>query len=390
MVNPNLIPRFNIDYSFNDLWVNLFPVIDDYNNELMRIFGNKSFFFTNSGRSALYIILRSLGIPKGSKVGVPLYSCTVVFDAIIKAGFIPEFIDIDLENYTLDQVDLRKKINNLKALIVIHTFGRPADMDGIKGIARDIPIIEDCAHSLFSLYKGKMTGTLGNASFFSFKKYPSAGEGGMIILNDMSLKDNLEKLIFELHVPSKFNEIQHSFATYAHSFLYHRPWYGTISFPIGSMIINRNENETRGDFSVNLIRKGDMAVFMRKIGSLKGKIEKQRYFSKIIIEEIRNTSLIIPNETKGTWCNYFLFPIRLKNKITRDMIHVNLRKSGIDSAKLFSETPQISRRIYGYKGECPNAEELSDTVLIIPNYYMLSEKEIIKMADNINKLEESI
>ncbi len=58
---------------------------------------------------------------------------------------------------------------------MVHTFGRPADMDSISRVANDIPVIEDCAHSLLSEYKGRITGTMGVASFFSFKKYIAAG-----------------------------------------------------------------------------------------------------------------------------------------------------------------------------------------------------------------------
>lgn len=358
-----------------------------YSNDeyLKSIFGDKLFVFMNSGRSSLYIILKSLGVPKGSKIGVPLYSCSVVFDAIIKAGFIPEFIDIDLENYTINPLDLEKKIDNLKAVIIIHTFGRPADMERIKSVIGDIPIIEDCAHSLFSLYDSKLTGTLGTASFFSFKKYPSAGEGGMIILNDSSFEDNLKKEICGLSSASKINEIKHAFLTYAHSFLYHRPWYGVISFPIGSRLLKKNEKV--GDFEVKLIRKGDMAVFIRKIKDIKNKIERQRHLSKMLIKELQDTSFVLPHEIKGTRCNFFLFPIRMKNKEIRDKLHLNLRKCGIDSAKLYSEAPLIAKKFYGYDGTCPNAEMLSDTILTIPNYYTLSDSDLLEIAKKLNKIE---
>lgn len=384
MTDPTLIPRFNLDYHIRDLILNVFP-INCFNGhaQLKQMFGNV--YFTNSGRAALYLILRSLVIPKGSKIGVPLYSCSVVFDAIIKAGFIPEFIDIDLENYTINPLDLEKKIDNLKAVIIIHTFGRPADMDRIKNVAGNIPIIEDCAHSLFSVHKGEMTGKLGTASFFSFKKYPSAGEGGMIILNDSSFEDNLKKEICGLSSASKINEIKHAFLTYAHSFLYHRPWYGVISFPIGSRLLKKNENI--GDFEVKLIRKGDMAVFLRKIRNIKNKIERQRHLSKMLIKELQDTSLVLPYEIKGTRCNYFLFPIRMKNKETRDKLHLNLRKCGIDSAKLYSEAPLIAKKFYGYDGTCPNAEMLSDTILTIPNYYTLSDSDLLEIATKLYKIE---
>jgi dTDP-4-amino-4,6-dideoxygalactose transaminase len=179
-IAPNLIPRFNSDYKFEDFFYAVRSVFKSNTDpgQLESIFGNRDYYFTNNGRSSLYVILKSLDLPKGSKIGVPLYSCLVVFDAIIKAGHIPCFIDIDLNNYTLDVQDLGKKKDDLDAIIVIHTFGRPADMDKILKDAGDIPIIEDCAHSLLSDYKEKKTGTIGDLSFFSLAKYISAGGGG--------------------------------------------------------------------------------------------------------------------------------------------------------------------------------------------------------------------
>lgn len=172
--NPSLIPRYNKDYRYNDLIYGIksaFKRSSLQKSSLSSVFGQKDFFFTNNGRSALYCILKSLNLPKGSKIGVPLYSCTVVFDAIISAGHVPLFLDIDLHDYTIDPDDLRNKINDLSAIIVIHTFGRPANIDKLREIAGNIPIIEDCSHSLLSEYKGKVTGTLGDLSAFSLTKY---------------------------------------------------------------------------------------------------------------------------------------------------------------------------------------------------------------------------
>lgn len=379
-----LIPRFNIDYDVGDFISNLFPNNKFINNdELNKIFGDKDFFFTNSGRSSLYIILKSLGIPKGSRIGVPLYSCSVVFDAIIKAGFIPEFIDINLDNYTIDTLDLEKKIDNLKAVIVIHTFGRPAYMDELKNIAGDVPIIEDCAHSLLSEYKGKMAGILGTASFFSFKKYPSAGEGGMIILNDTKFKENLKNIMNTLKMPSNIDEIRHALLTYAHSVLYHKPLYGLLAYPVGSRILDEKLKVT--SFEATLAKKGDMAVFIKKLRKLKEKIKIQRGISLFLIEKLKDTSLVLPCEAPDTFCNYFLFPVRLRDKEMRDQMHINLRKLGVDSAKLFSLAPQAAK-FYGYKGDCLNAEKCADTILVIPNHSNLKSNELYKIYSSIRLL----
>ena len=387
---PGLIPRFNLDYNFNDF---VYGVKSIFTNSfglksLESIFGNRSFFFTASGRSSLYIILRALDLPKGSKIGVPLYSCTVVFDAIVKAGFVPCFIDIELDNYTMDPQDLKEKVEDLSAVVVIHTFGRPADMDEINKIAGDKPVIEDCAHSLLSEYKGRITGTLGDASFFSLSKYISAGEGGMIIINNNEFKENFKREMVLLNTPSRLSEIKHSLFVYIYSFLYHKPWFGLFAFSLGSYIENSIDIAGKRTFSASRIGKSDFGLFLRKLGTFREKVELQRSNSQILIDELKNAGLILPYERKDTRCNYFFFPILFERKDKRDNACEYLRNVGIDTAKLWSMTPLVARQFYGYKGYCPNTEEFVDRILTIPNYYSLTNKELLKVARAIKKIGE--
>ena len=385
---PNLIPRFNLDYGFNDFCYAIKSTFsgNEFNLEpLQSIFGKKTILFTNYGRSSLYVILKALNLPKGSKVGVPLYSCTVVFDAIVNAGCVPCFIDIDLDNYTLDTQDLEDKVNDLRAIVVIHTFGRPADMDKINKIAGDKPVIEDCAHSLLSEYKGEKTGTLGTASFFSLSKYISAGEGGMIILNDNECEENFLREVTLLNAPSRLREVKHSLFVYVYSFLYHKPWYGLFAFSLGSYIENSIDIAGKRTFSGAKIGKSDLGVFLRKLEKFREKVEMQRRNSQILLDESENTGLILPYEQKDTWCNYFLFPILFESKEKRDDACENLRNTGVDTAKLYNMTPFVARQFYGYKGDCPNTEEFVDRILTIPNYYSLTNKELLTVIDTFKK-----
>jgi len=382
---PKFIPRFNLDYNFNDFWYGIISSFTDLREDafnltpLERLFGKRTFLFTNSGRSSLYVILRALNLPKGSKIGVPLYSCTVVFDAIQKAGYVPRFIDIDLDNYTIAPEDLKEKMGDLEAVVVIHTYGRPADMDKIKKVAGDKPVIEDCAHSLLSEYKNQLTGTLGDAAFFSLSKYISAGEGGMVILNNTGYKERIETEVASLAAVSKLSELKHSLFVYLYSFLYHRPWYGMFAFSLGSYIENHVDIAGKRTFSVSKIGNSDLAVFIRKLATFRAKVELQRKNSQTLLKELENTDLILPYERRDTWCNYFMFPVLFGSKEERDNAHTFLRKMGVDTAKLWCMTPSTARRFYGYKGDCPNTEDFVDRVLIIPIYYTLSDKELFNI-----------
>ena len=381
---PSLIPRFNLDYSFGNFCYGIKSIFScDYFDlkPLESIFGKKTFLFTNYGRSSLYVILRALNLPKGSKIGVPLYSCTVVFDAIVNAGFVPCFVDID-DNYTLDPEDLKEKIDDLSAVIVIHTFGRPANMDKISEIAGHKPVIEDCAHSFLSEYKGKKTGIIGDASFFSLAKYISAGEGGMIIVSDDDF-DEFQKEIDLLKGPSVLNAIEHSLTVYAKSFFYHKPWFGLFALPLGLSIEDKVDLMNKRGFDVAGIRKSDLGILLKKLTTFKRKVELQRKNSFFLIEELKDTIEKLPYEKNDTYCNYYLFPIQFGNKDERDLISDFLRDKGIDTAKLYSETPLKAEKYYEYKGDCPNTEKFADTLLIIPNHYALKEKELLKVAESV-------
>ena len=376
---PSLIPRFNLDYNFKDFCYGVKSIFQDDNFDLKpleSIFGKRTFLFTNSGRSALYVILKALNLLKGSKIGVPLYSCTVVFDAIVNAGHIPCFIDIELDNYTMDVQDLNEKIDDLSAVVVIHTFGRPADMAKIKEVAGDKPVIEDCAHSLLSEYKNQLTGTLGDAAFFSLSKYISAGGGGMVILNNTGYKERIETEVASLDAVSKLSELRHSLFVYLYSFLYHRPWYGMFAFSLGSYIENHVDIAGKRTFSVSKIGNSDLAVFIRKLATFRAKVELQRKNSQTLLKGLESTDLILPYERRDTWCNYFMFPVLFESKEERDNAYIFLRKMGVDTAKLWCMTPSTARRFYGYKGDCPNTEDFVDRLLIIPNYYTLKNGEV--------------
>ena len=385
---PSLIPRFNLDYGFKDFCYGIRSIFsgDEFDLEpLESIFGEKTFLFTNYGRSSLCVILKALNLPKGSKIGVPLYSCTVVFDAIVNAGLVPCFVDIDLNNYTVDPGDLEEKIEDLSAVVVIHTFGRPADMDKINEIANGIPVIEDCAHSLMSGYKGRITGTLGDASFFSLAKYISAGGGGMIILNDNNIVKEIESEVKNLKRYSILNEIKHCIVAYMRSFLYHKPWFGLFALPIGLAIEDKVDLMDKKSFEIAAINRNDLSVFIKKISSFGMKVEAQRKNSFLLMEELKDTPLILPYERKDTYCNYYLFPIRFEKGRERDSVSDFLRKRGVDTSKLYSETPLKAKQCYGYKGDCPNTEKCGSTLLTIPNHYTLKKNDLLKIAESVKE-----
>ena len=153
-----------------------------------------------SGTDALHLSLKALGIGKGDEVITTPFTFFATVEAILYTGAVPVFVDIEPETYNMDVSLIEKKITKkTKAIMPVHIFGHPADMKAIMDIAarHKLRVIEDCAQSFGASQDGRKTGSFGDAGCFSF--YPSKnlgayGDGGMIVLNDSRVGDEIRKL----------------------------------------------------------------------------------------------------------------------------------------------------------------------------------------------------
>jgi 8-amino-3,8-dideoxy-alpha-D-manno-octulosonate transaminase len=141
-----------------------------------------------SGTAALTTALAALGVGPGDEVIVPAWSWYSCFTSVVMHGALPVFGESD-ESFNLDPADLDAKITpQTKVIMVVHTLGSPADMEGILSVARrrGVKVLEDCAQSLGASYKGKPVGSIGDIGIYSFQiaKTISSGEGGAVVTND--------------------------------------------------------------------------------------------------------------------------------------------------------------------------------------------------------------
>jgi len=141
-----------------------------------------------SGSAALQIAMAALGIGPGDEVILPTWTWHSCFNAIVLAGALPVFAEID-ESFNIDPADIESKITpQTKAIMVVHLQGNPADMDRILAIAKKhrVPVVEDCAQSVGASYKGRPVGSLGDIGIYSMQinKTITAGEGGAVVMND--------------------------------------------------------------------------------------------------------------------------------------------------------------------------------------------------------------
>jgi len=153
-----------------------------------------------SGTDALHLCLKAIGIKEGDEVITTPFTFVATAEAITYVGAIPVFVDIDRETLNLDPGKIEEKITSkTKAIVPVHLFGQPADMEEIMAIAKkyNLKVIEDCAQAFGARYKGVVVGSIGDAGCFSF--YPSKnlgayGDGGMVITNNLELFKRIKLL----------------------------------------------------------------------------------------------------------------------------------------------------------------------------------------------------
>jgi perosamine synthetase len=384
-----LIPRFHWEYSLGDILraarAALFrhPPAPDRLNEL---FGGVEPVYTTSGRTSLYVILKALQLGEGSGVGVPLFCCSVVFDAIARAGLVPVFIDTAADGFDLSLADLNAKRHRISALIVTHMFGQPADMDAITEVCQGIPVIEDCAHSLLSTYKGSLTGLLGTASFFSFRsgKYISAGQGSILLIRDPSLRRRAEELAGGLKEWSVSRELLYSAVTYLRSVFYRRPLYGLVSYPIVRPLEQFLNLAGREGFSFRKIARSHRTLLDSRLRSFHENVRQQRANAAMYRESLAGLPVgLPPAEQPGSCSNAYIFAITLQSSGERDSLASHLLRNGIDTAPYMSEIVDLARSRFGYRGDCPNAELRSQTVLLIPHYYALTRRDLTRITGSL-------
>lgn len=181
------------------------PYLQEFQRRFADFCDSKYAFAVSSGSASIYIALRALGVTTGDFVVVPSYTHVGSVAPIVLAGGQPIFVDVDSYG-NLDAQDLVRVMDEAhpftrrqtKAIIVIHQLGMPCNMDIIKSVCGEIPIIEDASHALGSEYFGRKAGTLGKIGCFSIgggrTKTIGTGEGGMITTDDDELADKIKNI----------------------------------------------------------------------------------------------------------------------------------------------------------------------------------------------------
>ena len=176
------------------------PEVENLENKIAKYCGTKYGIALNSGTDALFLSLKGLGLGPGDEVIVPSFTFIATPEAIVNVGAKPIFIDIDPKTFNLDPDKIEKLITKkTKAIIPVHLFGLPAEMDKIMKIAKKykLRVIEDAAQAIGARYKNKKICSIGDCgclSFFPSKNLGGYGDGGMVVTNNKKLAEKIKIL----------------------------------------------------------------------------------------------------------------------------------------------------------------------------------------------------
>lgn len=325
-----------------------------FEKEFASYLGVKHVVSCGNGLDALHIILRAMDIGEGDEVIVPSSTYIATALAVSYAGAKPVFVEPTSDfSFNVDPAKIEEKITDkTKAVMVVHLYGRPVDMDPVKKIAEkyNLKVVEDCAQAHGAKYKGVKVGGIGDAAGFSFypgKNLGALGDGGAIATND----DHIAKV-------------------------------ATMLRNYGSEI--KYQNEYKGFNS----RLDEMqAAFLRvKLPCLDKWNNERKRIANRYLSEIKNPLIKLPLPSDETFdCVWHIFAVRTND---RDKLERYLADLGIGTLKHYP-IPMHLQKAYadlGIKqGELPLAEEISATELSIPMYYGMSEDEVTYVIDALNR-----
>lgn len=307
-----------------------------------------------NGLDALVLILKAYGIGEGDEVIVPSNTFIATALAVSHVGAVPVFVEPTLEFYNIDVTRIEEKItSNTKAIIAVHLYGQPAEMDPIIAIARkyDLKVIEDAAQAHGAIYKGKRVGAIGDAAGFSFypgKNLGALGDAGCVTTNNPEIAEKVRAI-----------------GNYGSDYKYHHIYMGQ----------NSRLDELQAAFlSAKL-------PHMNRIN-----VERQR-IAKMYLEGISNPDIILPQvmyETNPVW---HIFAIRCNQ---RDALAKYLEKNEIGVNKHYPIPIHLQKayRDLGFaKGSYPIAEFISSTELSLPMFYGMTDEEIKYVIRKINEFQ---
>jgi UDP-2-acetamido-2-deoxy-ribo-hexuluronate aminotransferase len=360
-----MIPMVDLSRQFNDIKQELFDVLTEVLESSQYILGPKvreleksiaayhgvsQAVGVASGTDALHLALDAIGIGEGDEVITTPFTFFATAESILYTGATPVFVDIEPDTMNINPIKIEERITGrTKAILPVHLFGHPADMERIQRIAKEynLSVIEDCAQSFGAAIGGRKAGSFGDAGCFSF--YPSKnlgafGDGGMVVLGDDAIAADIRKL-----------RNHGSVGAYRHE----------------SVGFNSRLDEIQA------------AVLLVKMSRIDGYNQKRRQVASLY-NALLSDAVVLPAERPGCTHVYHQYTIRTPE---RNELQRRLRENNVSSVVYYPIPLHLQEAVsfLGYKkGDFPVAEETAEKVLSLPIFPELEEVTVRKIADIVN------
>jgi dTDP-4-amino-4,6-dideoxygalactose transaminase len=338
-----------IDRVLKSGWLILGEEVRNFEEEFSRYVGADFGIGVNSGTDALFLAVQALGIGNGDEVITVSHTFISTVDAITRNGAVPVLVDVDPETYCIDTAKIEERITDrTKAILPVHLYGHPADMNHIMALARkyELYVIEDACQAHGAEYNGKKVGSLGDIGCFSFyptKNLGAYGDGGMIVTNDVNIAERLRLL-----------------RNYGQTTKYHHDHPG----------INSRLDEIQA------------AVLRVKLKYLDDWNERRRYIAALYNERLANIDIDLPIEKDYAKHIYHVYVI---GSDIRDKLNEELAKKKIQTLVHYP-IPVHKQKAYDYMFINTNlieTEKAASRILSLPISPWLSESEISYVAEAV-------
>ncbi len=337
-------------------YLSMGPMLERFEAEVARYVGTKHAVGVSSGTAGLHLCIRAVGVGCGDAVITTPFSFVASANCILYERAMPVFVDIEPRTLNIDVLKLEEKIWELKtknwklkAILPVHVFGQPCEMDGIMELARryDLVVIEDACEALGAEYKGRKIGTFSHAAVFAFypNKQMTTGEGGIIVTD----RDEWARLFQSL----------------------------------------RNQGRDENGTWLNHVRLGynyrldelSAALGVAQMKRIEGLLAKREKVAEMYNQRLRSVEGVqvphlAPYTTRMSW---FIYLIRLAPELDRNQIMAKLEERGISSRPYFVPIhlqPFYVERFGYVEGDFPVTEQVAKSTLALPFYGNLEEEKV--------------
>ncbi len=327
------------------------PEVKAFEDEFAAFCDAKHAVGVNNGTSALHLALLAVGVGPGDEVITTPHTFVATVAAIRYTGARPIFVDIDPRSFTIDPSPIEAAITpRTKAIIPVHLYGQPADMDPILAVARKhrLAVIEDAAQAHDAEYKGRRVGALGDLACFSFypgKNLGACGEGGAVVTNHAELAQKIRML---------------------------RDWGQERKY----------EHVLKG---YNMRLEGMQGAVLRvKLRHLKTWTDGRRRAAKLYHELLRDRGVQAPVEAPYSRHVYHIYAVRCEDRIE---LQKALARHEIQTGIHYPEPVHLlkAHADLGYcKGDFPHAEKAAAEVLSLPMFPELTEAQVRTVAEAVS------